>query len=430
MLGGQQPQQSAIQKWTLVRPDTLQDLLAHQKGPHHHHHHHHYHHQPTAAMVLNKKKKKRTRPPLPPPGLVDDHVPSLDNSDGAMPWWAWDVGPTASKPQPAVPQAQGGLENTTKEDDYYRTSVVTSTHSVAWAAAGSLYCAHRGIGGRRPPQVGTVPGPLPTVSAASLGPDQGGGQCRVAPTPPEGGGATSHRRMDVENHGGWLWGLGQGWEWGSPVHHQTVLDLNSAGREGAGAPAGMGLVGLGKPGGGHTAQDCAKEALALLRQLTDGSYISCRPDILELIVDGIEHKSTNLVDLLDMLCNNAMQNCWCMPHRACCSSLPSWLLCSGARMAAVNWWGTGVAGPWFTALTLTTAIMRRRMFVKSQSHQMMKRQREKKSYRKRKPLRLRAMSPRRWQRMIVTRRRIMPRCPTATSRIRTHFLTGRRTPES
>ena len=41
-----------------------------------------------------------------------------------------------------------------------------------------------------------------------------------------------------------------------------------------------------------------ERALALLRRLTDGGYISWRPDTLELIVDGIEHKSTNLVDLV------------------------------------------------------------------------------------------------------------------------------------
>ena len=37
--------------------------------------------------------------------------------------------------------------------------------------------------------------------------------------------------------------------------------------------------------------------LALLRQLTDGGYISWRLNTLELIVEGIEHKGTNLVDL-------------------------------------------------------------------------------------------------------------------------------------
>ena len=40
-----------------------------------------------------------------------------------------------------------------------------------------------------------------------------------------------------------------------------------------------------------------ERALALLRRLTDGGYISWRPDMLELIDDGIEHKGTNLVDL-------------------------------------------------------------------------------------------------------------------------------------
>ena len=41
-------------------------------------------------------------------------------------------------------------------------------------------------------------------------------------------------------------------------------------------------------------------ALALLRQLTDGGYISWRPDTLELIVDGIEDKGTNVVDLAEL----------------------------------------------------------------------------------------------------------------------------------
>ena len=36
----------------------------------------------------------------------------------------------------------------------------------------------------------------------------------------------------------------------------------------------------------------------MLRRLPDGGYISWRPDTLELIVDGIEHKGTNLVDLV------------------------------------------------------------------------------------------------------------------------------------
>ena len=40
-----------------------------------------------------------------------------------------------------------------------------------------------------------------------------------------------------------------------------------------------------------------ERVLALLRWLTDGGYISWRPDTLELIVDGIEYKGANLVDL-------------------------------------------------------------------------------------------------------------------------------------
>ena len=74
-------------------------------------------------------------------------------------------------------------------------------------------------------------------------------------------------------------------------------------------------------------------------------------------------------------------------------------------------WGIGIAGPRFTVLALTTTTvamtLRWRIFAQSQSHRMMK----KKSYGKRKPWRVRAMSPRRWRGMIVTGRRTMPCYP-------------------
>ena len=118
-----------------------------------------------------------------------------------------------------------------------------------------------------PPQVGTVPGPLPTASAAGLGPDQGGGPRRGVPTSPEGREATARRRTDVGHGGGRLWGRGLGRGRGSSVQRQTALDLHhSTGR----APAGTGLAGLEKPDRGHTAQDCASQGLELLRPLTDG----------------------------------------------------------------------------------------------------------------------------------------------------------------
>ena len=55
-----------------------------------------------------------------------------------------------------------------------------------------------------PPRVGTVPGPLPTSSAAGLGPDQCEGSRLAAPTSPEGREATPRRRTDVGRGGGQL----------------------------------------------------------------------------------------------------------------------------------------------------------------------------------------------------------------------------------
>ena len=52
-----------------------------------------------------------------------------------------------------------------------------------------------------PPQVGTVPGPLLTASAA---PHEGGGPRRAAPTSPEGHEATAWHRTDVRRGGGRL----------------------------------------------------------------------------------------------------------------------------------------------------------------------------------------------------------------------------------
>ena len=51
-----------------------------------------------------------------------------------------------------------------------------------------------------------------------------------------------------------------------------AIDLHSGGREGAGAPAGTGLVGLGKPGCGHTAQDCVSQDLGIA-EAADGWWL-------------------------------------------------------------------------------------------------------------------------------------------------------------
>ena len=113
---------------------------------------------------------------------------------------------------------------------------------------------------KRPPWVETVPGPLPTASAAGFGPDQDGGPHRVVPTSPEGREATAQHWTDVGHGRGLLWGRGRGRRHRSPVRCQMVFDLHhSTGR----APAGLGLAGLRKPGWGHTAQDCASQGLGI-----------------------------------------------------------------------------------------------------------------------------------------------------------------------
>ena len=68
-------------------------------------------------------------------------------------------------------------------------------------------------------------------------------------------------------------------------------------------------------------------ALALLRWLTDGGYISWKPDTLELIVDGIEHKGTNLVELARHV----------VRQRRAEPALPSSRPRSGVLMPAMNW---------------------------------------------------------------------------------------------
>ena len=164
---GQQPQQqSAIQKWTLVRPDTLRDLLsARQKGPCHRHH------QPA---VLNKKKKAQPLSPL--PGLVDDDVP-LPDGDGATQWSAWDVGCASLKPRPEAWEGPPTGRRRLLQD--LRRDLDTILYLSGRRRCRARAPRHRRRTARRrhskgPPRVGTVPGPLPTASSAGLGPDQGG----------------------------------------------------------------------------------------------------------------------------------------------------------------------------------------------------------------------------------------------------------------
>ena len=137
------------------------------------------------------KKKKKTRPLSPPPGLVDDHVPSPDEGDGAMQWSAWDVGRAASKPRLAAPQGthRAAWEAPPKgrrqllQDLCRNLDMILRLSGHRRSHARARACHWRRTAHLRhnkwPQRVWTVPGPLPTVSASSLGPDQGGGPCQV-----------------------------------------------------------------------------------------------------------------------------------------------------------------------------------------------------------------------------------------------------------
>ena len=142
-----------------------------------------------------------------------------------------------------------------------------------------------------PRRVGTVPGPLPTASAAGLGPDQGGGPRRC-------------RLKVVKLLPGVRWTLGvaegsyegededEGAEVPSSIRRRLIFTTPQ--EEPRLARAWRDLESKAEAILPKTVQ---ARALALLRRLMDGGYISWRPDTLELIVDGIEHKGTNLVDL-------------------------------------------------------------------------------------------------------------------------------------
>ena len=141
-----------------------------------------------------------------------------------------------------------------------------------------------------PPWVGTVPGPLPMAPAASLGPDQGGGPRRAAPTSPEGRKSTSRRRTDVGCGGGQLWGRDEDESEEVPSTIRRRLTFTRQKRQLARA-----WRHLESQAAAILPKTVRERALALLRWLLEGGYISWRPDTLELIVDGIEHKGTNLM---------------------------------------------------------------------------------------------------------------------------------------
>ena len=161
--------------------------------------------------------------------------------------------------RPRQPAGRPGKRRQWGEDGFYRTSVKTSTQSSTWAgglaprAPRNQRWTARRRHSKGPLQVGTVSGPLPTASAASHGPDQGADVAWRS-------WSYCPARTDVRHGVGWLWGRGRGRKCISPVQCQMALDLHhSAGR----APTGTGLAGLGKPGHGHSAQDCASQGLGI-----------------------------------------------------------------------------------------------------------------------------------------------------------------------
>ena len=292
--------------------------------------------------------------------------------------WGHAVVGLGGRPCGLEAQAGGAPGRQRGEDNFYRTSVVTSTWSSTWAATGGLAHARAAA----PEAVSALK--TQQRAAVSWNEDKG------AEVP------SSIRWCLIFTTAQEELRLARAWQ---ESQAEAILPKTVRAR-----------------------------ALALLRWLTDGGYISWRLDTLELIVDGIEHKGTSLVDLAGHVMRERRTEPLVhgLPIRH--GALQSSRLRSGMLMPAVNWWGTDAAGPRFTATTTATMTMARRRstYAQSQSNQRLK-TKKKKSYGKRKPLRARALIPRGWRRMIATGRKTTRCLPTVTSRIRTHLLTGSRT---
>ena len=126
----QQQQQSVIQKWALVRPDTLQDLLAHQRGTSSVHH----------GGGTNQEDKDCHHHLSSPLGLVAHSVSSPD-SNTATSWRSqWDISSATLEPWlgRAANWETAGKCRQWGEDSHYGTSVRNSTWSFTWAATGDL----------------------------------------------------------------------------------------------------------------------------------------------------------------------------------------------------------------------------------------------------------------------------------------------------
>ena len=195
--------------------------------------------------------------------------------------------------RPRRPAGRPGRRHQGGEDGFYRTSVTTSTQSSTWAAAGGLAPRHQRWTARRrhskgPLRVGTVSGPLPTASAASHGPDQDADVAwRSWSYCPAPDGRPARRRVVMR------------------ARTRTKVHKSRPVSDGAWpSPLCRKSAGWHGPGGTWKARPrpycprlCEPGPWHCWGRLRGGGYISWRPDTLGLIVDGIEHKSTNLVDL-------------------------------------------------------------------------------------------------------------------------------------
>ena len=200
-----------------------------------------------------------------------------------------------------------GKHRQQSEDSYYRTSVATLTWSSSWAAAGRLACTHLGTGGGRCAE-DTANGRSELEESLAL--YQQCLQQVLGLTRAEAHAEQRRQRLKVV-------GL-------LPVAGRT-LGAAEAGYEGKDEDEDKGVEvpsrvrwcltftpqeereqerqlawawqDLESQATAILPKTVRARALELLRWLMDGGYISWRPDTLELIVDDIEHKGTNLVDL-------------------------------------------------------------------------------------------------------------------------------------
>ena len=188
----QQQQQSVIQKWALVRPDALQDLLARQRGTSSVHHgggtnqeDKDCHHLPIVAAGLGGPLCPRQTATRPPRGGPSGTSAAQLQSPGweAPPAWRR-LGSAANGEKTAT---TGPPSGTRLDPSPEQPQGISHAHAL-WHQSRASCRGHSG----RLPRIGALPGPLPTMPATSPERDQGGG-LRWAPRMwPEGPEVDSH----------------------------------------------------------------------------------------------------------------------------------------------------------------------------------------------------------------------------------------------